>query len=387
MNCILSFFSLTPLPATIGSLVGCFLSTPRKQHSCIAMRMRFFVYCAFAFYAVIAYAFVAHWVWAETGWLRELGVHDFAGSGPVHLFGGMNGLVAILMVGPRTGRFDESRPASDFQAASPTSQLFGLFMLWWGWIGFNCGSSFGITNQKWMVATRAAITTINSTAGGGVAALIYTQVKTRGRFVLPGDVVNGLLGSLVAVTANCASIHTYDALIIGFVGALIALTTNDLVEHKLKLDDPVGAIGVHGAAGIFGMLAVGLFADGDMPGVDVDSGLFRGGGFRLLGVQMLAVVSIIAWSVCCTTPFFYLIGTVLSRDWWDPRSGLRMSDEDELNGVDKSLHGCGDDNVKSLATMLEKTGYLNKASRNLLEHSLVFEEDDHVMMKKGTLRS
>ena len=97
------------------------------------MRMKFFVYCAYSFYAVLVYSFVAHWVWADNGFLNQLGVHDFAGSGPVHLFGAVNGMVAILMVGPRTGRFDGSRPVSDFNPSSPSSQLFGLFMLWWGW--------------------------------------------------------------------------------------------------------------------------------------------------------------------------------------------------------------------------------------------------------------
>mmetsp|Transcript_29686 Transcript_29686/g.71466 ORF Transcript_29686/g.71466 Transcript_29686/m.71466 type:complete len:275 (-) Transcript_29686:109-933(-) len=112
---------------------------------CIAMRMRFEVYCIFAFYAVVIYSFVAHWVWAPDGWLAVMGFHDFAGGSAVHLHGAVNGFVAILFVGPRRGRFDGSRPESDFEESSPTSMLLGLFMLWWGWIGFNCGSTFGIT--------------------------------------------------------------------------------------------------------------------------------------------------------------------------------------------------------------------------------------------------
>jgi len=332
----------------------------------IAMRMRFFVYCAFSFYAVIAYSFVAHWAWAKSGWLKAMGYHDFAGSGPVHLFGAMNGLVGILFVGPRTGRFDESRPKSDFYPASPTSQLFGLFMLWWGWIGFNCGSSFGITHQKWLVATRTAITTINSTSGGGIAALIYTQVKTKGKQVLPTDIVNGVLGSLVAITASCASVHPPEALVIGAFGSLIALLANDFIEHKLKLDDPVGAVGVHGAAAVWGILSVGLFADGDLPAVDVEDGLFRGGGLRLFGVQVLGIVCTIGWSLCCTAPFFYFVGVLLSKDWFDPRFGLRIGEEEELHGADKSLHGCHDDSAKNLVSLLEKSGYFNKANRHVV---------------------
>ena len=148
---------------------------------CLAMRCRFWVYCLYAFYAVLVYSFVAHWVWSANGWLAQLGVHDFAGSGPVHLLGAVNGLIGILVLGPRQGRFDGSRPPEDFSPSSPTSILIGLFMLWWGWIGFNCGSSFGITQTKWIVATRAGVTTINATAGGGTTALLYTKAKSRGR--------------------------------------------------------------------------------------------------------------------------------------------------------------------------------------------------------------
>ena len=148
---------------------------------CLAMRCRFVVYCLYAFYAVLVYAFVAHWVWSEHGWLAKLGVHDFAGSGPVHLLGATNGLIGVLALGPRHGRFDGTRPAEDFRPSSPTSILIGLFMLWWGWIGFNCGSSFGITGSKWVVATRAGVTTINATFGGGLTALLYTKAKSNGR--------------------------------------------------------------------------------------------------------------------------------------------------------------------------------------------------------------
>ncbi|CAE7864984.1 amt-2 [Symbiodinium necroappetens] len=112
---------------------------------CLAMRCRFLVYCFYSFYSVIVYAFVAHWEWAPNGWLKQLGVHDFAGSGAVSLLGAMNGLIGILWLGPRLGRFDGTRLSTDFKPSSPTTILFGLFMLWWGWIGFNCGSSFGIT--------------------------------------------------------------------------------------------------------------------------------------------------------------------------------------------------------------------------------------------------
>ncbi|CAK9041187.1 unnamed protein product [Durusdinium trenchii] len=308
---------------------------------CLAMRCRFMVYCFYSFYSVVMYAFVAHWVWAENGWLKEFGAHDFAGSGPVHMFGAINGFIGIVCLGPRLGRFDGSRPGQEFHASSPASILFGLFMLWWGWIGFNCGSSFGITEKKWLVATRAAVTTINSTAGGGMSALIYTKVKSRGKLIRPEEIANGILGALVSITATCACVHPFEALVIGFVGSIIALLTNDLVEFRLRIDDPVGAIGVHGSAAMWGILAVGLFADTALPGIQVDNGLLRGGGLRLMGAQLVLMLAILGWSLVVVTPFFLLVGIAFSGDWRDFRRGLRVDPEHEISGLDQAYHGCG----------------------------------------------
>uniref|UniRef100_A0A7R9VS26 Ammonium transporter AmtB-like domain-containing protein n=1 Tax=Pseudictyota dubia TaxID=2749911 RepID=A0A7R9VS26_9STRA len=304
----------------------------------VTMRMRFFVYCWFSFVAIIFYAFPAHWMWASDGWLLTMGAYDFAGGGPVHLFGGVNGLVAIYLLGPRTGRFDGTRPRSDFRPVSHTSILFGLFMLWWGWIGFNCGSTFGITGDKWIVATRAAIVTINATGAGGVVAIAYSMFKSRGKILKVEDVVNGILGALVTTSAVCSVIHTYESLLLGAVGALVALAGNKLVL-RMQLDDVVGAAGVHAGAGIWGLISVGLFADGDLPGVDVSSGLFRGGGMHLLGLQLLAIVVISAWACMFSFSFFYLTGIAISKNWKNPRAGLRVSRQEEKLGADFFLHG------------------------------------------------
>jgi len=304
----------------------------------VAMRLRFFVYCFFSFMAVIAYAFPAHWLWAEGGWLSAMGAYDFAGCGPVHIFGGINGLVAIYLLGPRTGRFDGTRPKSDFRPVSHTSMLFGLFMLWWGWIGFNCGSTFGITGDKWIVATRAAITTVTGSGAGGAVAVAYSMYRTGGKTLEVEDVVNGILGALVTSSASCSVIHTYDSLVIGAVGALVALFFNKLVA-RCHLDDVVGAAGVHFGAGVWGMLTVGLFADASLPGVEVRNGLFRGGGLHLFGLQVLAVASISAWGIVFSYVFFYLTGVAISKDWSNPRAGLRVSLEEEKLGADAHLHG------------------------------------------------
>lgn len=305
---------------------------------CVAMRLKYFIYMFYALFATIFYSFVAHWTYDEIGWLYQMGAHDFAGGSAVHVFGGMNGLVATLFLGPRKGRFDGKRPISDFFPSSPTSQCFGLLSLWWGWIGFNCGSSFGITDQRWVVAIRCAVTTINSTVGGGIAALLYSLWRTKGRLVIPDHLINGILGSLVAITPACASTHTFDAFPIGIVGAMVGLGINTVVCH-FHIDDPVGAIGVHLGAGTWGLLSVGLFADSQLPGIDVMDGLFRGGGFKLLGLQVLMIVSTIGWSLMWSTSFFYFVGISISRDWKDPRKGLRVDATEEERGADWYLHG------------------------------------------------
>jgi Amt family ammonium transporter len=255
---------------------------------CVAQRLRFFIYVVYSFFAVVFYSFCAHWVFDKGGWLNMMGVHDFAGAGPVHLFGGINGLIGILFVGPRRGRFDGSRPISDFFPSSPLSQCMGLFMLMWGWIGFNCGSTFGITDDKWVVAIRTAVTTINSVVGGAILSIIYSLWRTKGVMVIPEHIINGILASLVSITPACAAVRTFTAFPIGAIGAFVALSANTLI-CRLKLDDPVGGIGHHGVSAIWGLISVGLFADDRLPGIDVKNGLFYGGGWELLKLQLLEI--------------------------------------------------------------------------------------------------
>ena len=309
---------------------------------CVVMRMKFFVYCAYSFFSVIAYAFVAHWAWAEDGWLFTLGFHDFAGGGPVHLFGGISGLVGILFLGPRTGRFDGSRPETDFLPVSPVSMVFGLFMLWWGWIGFNCGSTFGVTDDRWVTATRAAITTINSSSAGAFVGIASSMIRTKAKLVKPEDIVNGILGALVAITPCCDSVHTYAAFVIGAIGGLVANWINHSLLPRLKIDDPVGAIGVHVGAGIWGLLAVGLFSDSNLPATTANDGLFYGGGFRSLGIQLLGITTIMGWGIAFSVSFFYVVGVLLSGDTKDPRKGLRVPLIEEMRGADWYLHGVED---------------------------------------------
>ena len=169
-------------------------------------------------------------------------------------------------------------------------------------------------------------------------SIFYTLWRTEGRLIIPEHVINGILSSLVAITPACASVTTWAAFPIGAVGALVGLGVNTFVCHK-KVDDPVGAIGVHAGAGAWGLIAVGFFADSQLVGIDVMDGLFFGGGFKLLGVQLLVIVATTGWAVMWSTCFFYLVGIALSRDWKNPRKGLRVDLVEEERGADWHLHG------------------------------------------------
>ncbi|KAL3909239.1 MAG: hypothetical protein SGILL_008165 [Bacillariaceae sp.] len=261
----------------------------------------------------------------------------------------MNSFIAIKFVGPRRGRFDGTRPESDFAESSPTNELLGLLVLWFAWIGFNCGSSFGITEDKWLVATRTAVSTMNSSAGGGIMGLIYSQWATKRKFVRAFDIVNGVLGGLISSSPTSACVQPYQAIIIGAIGGLLACWSNEMLfKNKLKLDDPVGAVGAHGVAASWGIIAVGLFANSQFTGIEVRDGLFYGGGGKQLGVQLLEIVVIVAWSIAVMVPFFYLVGVVLSRDLKNPRGGLRLefADEKEFpHRADPHIHDCKEDTV------------------------------------------
>jgi len=174
--------------------------------------------------------------------------------------------------------------------------------------------------------------------GGCITGMIYSLWRTERKLIIPEHLINGILGSLVAITPACAAVNTYEAFPIGMIGALVALGCNTYVCH-LRIDDPVGAIGVHAGAGTWGLLAVGLFAQNELPGIVVKNGLFHGGGFELLGLQAVAIVLTIAWAIMWSTSFFYIVGIILSRDWRDPRKGLRIEPKEEAEGADLYLHG------------------------------------------------
>ncbi|XP_046399246.1 putative ammonium transporter 2 [Ischnura elegans] len=295
----------------------------------MAERCSFRAYCLFSLLNTIVYCVPAGWAWGEHGFLRAMGVVDIAGSGPVHLVGGTSAAVAAAMLGPRLGRYDLPRSLEPLSPGSPTNALMGLFMLWWGWLAFNSGSTFGTSGHKWKFSARAAVVTMLASFGGGVVGLAYSFLRRNRRFHVI-DLINAVLGSLVSVTAGCYLYRPWEGLTIGAVGGTVACLMMPLWD-RMRIDDPVGASSVHGCCGLWGLLAVGLFAS-DPQLLDTtrgESGLFHGGGWYLLGVQMLSAVCYVTWSSVLT---FILLWCI------DKGVGLRMRPEEELLGADFVEH-------------------------------------------------
>ncbi|KAH9520286.1 ammonium transporter Amt3 [Bulinus truncatus] len=292
----------------------------------IAERTRYLAYIIFSFFNTFVFCIVAHWVWSEHGWLNKMGVIDVAGDGPVHLVGGAISLVGTIMIKPRAKRFT---PVDDHEMGSPSGTLLGLFILWWGWLAFNCGSTYGISGGKWKLASRAAATTLMAGTSGGITGFIGSYIVKKRKFLIPW-IINGVLGGLVSITASCAVTGIWESLVIGSIGGILVLLTNELLI-KLHIDDPVGSIPVHFTGGIWGLLATGIFVHKDTITYNfADSpGLVQGGSVHLLGVQALAVVVISAWSIC--------VGGLLLKviDW---TVGLRLSPEEEEIGADMAEH-------------------------------------------------
>ncbi|XP_076314897.1 putative ammonium transporter 3 [Tachypleus tridentatus] len=263
----------------------------------MAERTNFNAYCVFSFLNTVIYCIPAGWLWGNHGFLKKMGAIDFAGSAVVHLLGGVSALVAAGMLKPRLRRYDNG--IEPLPMGNPINAIVGAFTLWWGWLVFNCGSTFGISNHKWHYAARAAVTTINASVAGGFVGLVNTYRRNR-RFLV-GDVINSILGALVGVTAGSAFYHPWEAIIVGALGAFLVIEFQPLLD-KVKVDDPVGAVAVHGIGGLWGMIAVGLLVDDD-PLLNLTKGykgVFKGGGFYIFGVQTLTCVLIGLWSALTT---------------------------------------------------------------------------------------
>jgi Amt family ammonium transporter len=278
----------------------------------------YLIYCVFI--CAIIYPIYGSWAWGSllhgSGWLENMGFTDFAGSTVVHSIGGWLALAGAVVLGPRIGKYSPDGTAKAIPGHNMALSALGVFILWFGWFGFNPGSTTFAGGD----IGRIAITTNLAAAGGAITALITSWAV----FKKPDAsmTLNGTLAGLVAITAPCASVTPVAALIIGLLAGSLVVFSVLFIDRKLKVDDPVGAISVHAVCGAFGTLSVGLF--------QADGGLFYGGGFKLLGVQALGVAVAFVWAFGIGMILFNIIKATV---------GLRVTEEEELQGLDIGEHG------------------------------------------------
>ncbi len=294
----------------------------------MAERTKFSAYCIYsAVISLVIYPIEAGWVWNSQGWLFNLGYIDFAGSTAIHMVGGIMSFIGAAMLGARIGKYTKDpKTGKKISRAIPghsiTLGALGVFILWFGWYGFNGAAALSVEQMGTVFAT--------TTIAPGVATVVtmlFTWIKNGKPDVSMS--LNGALAGLVAITAPCASVDAFGASIIGLVAGLLVVIAVEFIDKKLHIDDPVGAIAVHGVNGLWGGLAVGLFATTNAPGSAVN-GLFYGGGWGQLGVQALGVVSIAAWTIVISLLLFFIIKKT---------NGLRVSAEEEISGLDMPEHG------------------------------------------------
>jgi len=306
----------------------------------MAERTKFAAYLAYTvFITGLIYPVVVHWAWDGNGWMTAFrpdtflanGYVDFAGSGVVHTVGGIAGLMGAIIVGPRIGKFGKNGVINAIPGHSSSLAVLGMFILWFGWYGFNPGSTLGLSGGFVEVAARVAVTTTLAAAAGAATAAIASKLWT-GNYDM-GFVVNGTLGGLVAITAGTATVEPWAAIIIGSIGALVVMGGVRLLD-QLRVDDPVGAVSVHGFAGIWGVIAVGLFSSKDLLlsayGSETNYGLFLGGGFEQLAAQLIGIGAIIGWTAVTAGALFLAIKVTI---------GLRVSEKEEIQGLDIGEHG------------------------------------------------
>lgn len=309
------------------NLVFC-ATTATIVSGAMAERTKFLSYCIYsAIISALIYPIEAHWIWGG-GWLAQLGFHDFAGSCAIHMVGGISALIGAKMLGPRLGKFTKDKKGkitkvNAFPGHNLTIGCLGVFILWLGWYGFN-GAACTSVEQLGSVF----VTTTIAPAIATVVCMIFTWLKYGKPDV--SMCLNASLAGLVAITAPCDVTDVTGALIIGAVAGLLVVFGVWLLDYKLHIDDPVGAVAVHCLNGIWGTIATGLFATTSAPGNDSVVGLFYGGGFKQLGLQLLGFAAVAAWTAVTITIAFLIIKVTV---------GLRVSEEEEIVGLDSCEHG------------------------------------------------
>ena len=285
----------------------------------MAERTKFSAYCIYSLIiSALIYPISGHWIWGG-GWLAQLGFHDFAGSTAVHMVGGVAALVGAAIIGPRIGKYGKNGKPRAILGHSITLAALGVFILWFAWFGFNGTSTLGMTGQE-EAASSIFVTTNISAAVSTIVVMCITWLRYKKPDV--SMTLNGALAGLVGITAGCDLVSPLGAAAIGLISGFVVEFAVEFVDKKLKVDDPVGAVAVHGCCGAIGTLCVGLFA--------VDGGLFYGGGASFLGVQALGVAFVIAWVAGTMAVVFFIIKKTI---------GLRVTHQEEIEGLDIHEHG------------------------------------------------
>lgn len=283
----------------------------------VAERMNFKAYVVTAaLVSMIVYPLSGHWVWNSDGWLAKLGMKDFAGSAVIHAVGGFAAFAMAKLLGPRKGRFNSDGSVNVFAPSNIPLASAGAFILWFGWFAFNAGSTLDASNAS---LASIALNTMLAGASGGTTALFLTMKKF-GK-ADPSMTINGVLSGLVAITAGCAFVSQWSAIIIGAISGIIVIYATLLVD-SVKVDDPVGAVAVHGFNGVFGTIAVGLF--------DTTQGLLTTGEVSLFAVQLLGAAVVIVWG---------LLGGVFMAKVCEKTVGFRATEREEEEGLDMAYHG------------------------------------------------
>ena len=316
------------------NLVFC-ATTATIVSGAMAERTKFLSYCIYsAVISAVIYPIEAHWTWGG-GWLAQMGFHDFAGSNCIHMVGGISALIGAYLLGPRIGKFKKKKDGSIKVGAFPGHNIalgaLGVFILWLGWYGFNGAAATSVPQLGAIF-----VTTTIAPAVATVVCMIFTWIKYGKPDV--SMCLNASLAGLVAITAPCDVTDAFGATIVGAVSGVLVVFGVWLLDYKLRIDDPVGAVAVHCLNGMWGTIAVGLFATESAPGVKdllasgsmAGTGLFYGGGFKLLGIQLVGFLSVAAWAAITMTLVFLAIKAIF---------GLRVTEEEEIIGLDAKEHG------------------------------------------------
>ncbi len=344
------------------NLVFC-ATTATIVSGAMAERTKFLSYCVYSgVISGIIYPIEAHWIWGG-GWLAQLGFHDFAGSCAIHMVGGISALIGAAIEGARIGKFKKDKngkiiKVNAIQGHNLTIGALGCFILWFGWYGFNGAAA----TSGGQLASIFVATTI-APAIATVTCMVFTWVKYGKPDV--SMCLNASLAGLVGVTAGCDVVDALGATCIGMVSGLLVVFGVWLLDYVLHIDDPVGAVAVHMMNGIWGTFAVGLFATTSVPDNETVSGLFYGGGFHQLGLQLLAILTVGAWTAVTITGTFLLIKKTL---------GIRATAEEEIIGLDLTEHGLS----SSYADFAPAADTMLQVSRQAARHDVDSEEVRHV---------